>query len=87
MVSSISSKWARPLCQANRKYFLRYRRYKLRSAFRRDTIGFYTNPADNGFTYFLMVVFFGLIVYRIITRCFFLSKDKNLLAALQNQEK
>lgn len=35
-------------------------------------IGFYTNPSDNGFTYFLMILFLGLIIYGIIAKCFFL---------------
>lgn len=40
-------------------------------------IGFYTRPADNGLTYFLMVIFCGLIMYKIISSCFFPNLNKN----------
>lgn len=50
-------------------------------------IGFYTNPSDNGFTYFLMVLFFGLIVYGIITRCFIAPKKRTPPAFLRSRRK
>lgn len=50
-------------------------------------IGFYTDPSDNGFTYLLMILFFGLIVYGIIIRCFFFPKKKTPLEFWAMREK
>ena len=50
-------------------------------------IGFYTRPADNGLTYFLMVLFCGLIVYKIIRNSFFPHRDQKRSQLLQERRR
>lgn len=42
-------------------------------------IGFYQRTADNGFTYFLMAMFFSMAVYKIIRTSFFPGRNHNRL--------